>query len=263
MKKMMHLYGFLTHSPMNHSVGAWLHPDSQIAASFAQPEIWQDSARTLERGKFDAIFFADGFAAAGNYRNRMDEALTHAIQFPLHDPTLVIPMMAAATERIGFAVTLSATYYQPYMAVRKLSTLDHLTKGRIGWNIVTSCHIGEANNLGLDKMIPHDQRYERAEEYMEVCHKLWNSWEPDAVVASKETGVFVDPNKVHPINHKGNWFSCPGISAVEPSPQGHPVLFQAGQSGAGRDFCVKHAEAAFGIQLTTRALKAFTDDMRQ
>ena len=162
MKKMMHLYGFVTHSPMNHSVGAWLHPDSQIGAPFAQPEIWQETARTLERGKFDAIFFADGFAAFGNYRDRMDEALTHAIQFPLHDPTLLIPMMAAVTERIGFAVTLSATYYQPYMAVRKLSTLDHLTKGRIGWNIVTSCHIGEANNLGLDKMIPHDQRYERA-----------------------------------------------------------------------------------------------------
>jgi FMN-dependent oxidoreductase (nitrilotriacetate monooxygenase family) len=172
-------------------------------------------------------------------------------------------MMAAVTERIGFAVTLSATYYPPYMAVRKLGTLDHLTRGRIGWNIVTSFHIGEAKNMGLDEIIPPHLRYQRAEEYMEVCHKLWNSCESDAVVADKASGVFVDPSKVHPINHKGKWFSCPGISSVEPSPQGHPVLFQAGSSSAGRDFCAKHAEAAFGVQLTTRALKAYADDMRE
>ena len=143
MKKLMHLNGFVMFGPMNHSVGSWLHPDSQVAGSFAKPEIWQDLARTLERGKFDAIFFADTLAAFGNYRNRMDEALTHAIQFPMHDPTLIIPMLAAVTERLGYAVTLSLTYYQPYMAVRKLSTLDHLTKGRIGWNIVTSAHVAE------------------------------------------------------------------------------------------------------------------------
>ena len=259
---MMHLNAFVIHSPMNHTVGAWTHPDSRVAGSFAQPGLWQDMATTLERGKFDAIFFADQFAAYGNYRDRMDEALRHAIQFPIHDPTLLIPMLAAVTERIGFATTLSVTYYPPYMAVRKLSTLDHLTRGRIGWNIVTSFHAGESRNMGLREMIPHHLRYERAEEYMEVCHKLWNSWEPDAVVADKETGMFVDPAKVHPIEHDGQWFSCPGISAVEPSPQGHPVLFQAGASGAGRDFCAKHAEAAFGVQLTNRALKTFADDMR-
>jgi FMN-dependent oxidoreductase (nitrilotriacetate monooxygenase family) len=261
-KKIMHLNGFVIHSPMNHSVGSWRHPDSTVAESFAQPDIWQDMARTLERGKFDAIFFADQLATYGNYRGRIDEALTHAIQFPTHDPTLLIPMMAAVTEKLGFAVTLSVTYYPPYMAARKFSTLDHLTRGRIGWNIVTSFHIGEALNMGWDEKIPHDKRYERADEYMEVCHKLWDSWDPDAVVADKKSGVFVDPTKVHPINHKGKWFSCPGISAVEPSPQGSPVLFQAGASGQGRDFCAKHAEAAFGVQLTTRAMKDYADDMR-
>jgi FMN-dependent oxidoreductase (nitrilotriacetate monooxygenase family) len=261
MKKMMHLNGFVIFSPMNHSVGSWLHPDSQVAGKFAQPDLWQDIARTLERGKFDALFFADTLAAFGNYRNRMDEALAHAIQFPAHDPTLLIPMLAAVTERLGYAVTLSLTYNEPYRAVRMLSTLDHLTKGRIGWNIVTSAHVAEAVNLGYEKMVPHRERYQRADEYMQVCHKLWNSWEPDAVVANKQTGVFVDPTKIHPINHKGKWFSCPGISAVEPSPQGHPVLFQAGASPDGRDFCAKYAEAAFGVQLTTRALKSFADDM--
>ncbi len=263
MKKMMHLNGFVMFGPMNHSVGSWTHPDSNVAESFARPDIWQDVARTLERGKFDGLFFADTLAAFGNYRNRMDDALTHAIQFPMHDPMLVIPMLAAVTERLGFAATFSVTYHEPYMAVRKFGTLDHLTRGRIGWNIVTSAHVNEAVNLGHESMVPHGERYERADEYMEVCHKLWNSWEPDAVVADKTSGIFVDASKVHSINHRGKWFSCPGISAVEPSPQGHPVLFQAGASEAGRDFCAKHAEAAFGVQLTTRALKSFADDMRE
>ena len=262
MKRIMHLNAFLIHSPMNHTVGSWTHPASTVGSSFAQPELWQDIAKTLERGKFDAIFFADQLATYGNYRARTDEALIHAVQFPVHDPVLLVPMLAAVTEKLGFAVTLSATYYPPYMAVRKLSTLDHLTKGRIGWKIVTSVHVGEAHNMGLAGMIAHDRRYERADEYMEVCHKLWQSWEIHAVVVDKESGVFVDPGKVHPINHQGKWFSCPGISPVAPSPQGHPVLFQAGASGAGRDFCAKHAEAAFGVQLTTRAMKAYADDMR-
>jgi len=262
-KKMMHLNAFVIHSPMNHSVGSWTHQDSQVAENFAQPDIWQDMAKTVERGKFDAVFFADVLAAYGNYKNRLDESLTHGIQFPCHDPVLLVPMLAAVTKHIGFAVTMSTTYYAPYMAVRKLSTLDHLTRGRIGWNIVTSAHIGEARNMGFDEMIPHEERYERATEYMEVCHKLWNSWEPDSVMADKRTGVFADPNKVHPINHRGKWFSCPGISPVEPSPQGHPVFFQAGSSESGRDFCAQFAEAAFGVQLTTRALKLFADDMRE
>lgn len=262
-KKMMHLLGFMIHSPMNHTIGSWTHPRTNVGYHYAQPEVWQHMARTLERGKFDGIFFADQWAAFGNYRGRADEALRHAIQFPVHDPLLLIPMLAAVTEKLGFATTLSVTYYEPYMAVRKLSTLDHLTKGRIGWNIVTSVHIGEARNLGRKEMIPHNVRYERAEEYMEVCYKLWDSWEPDAVVMDREVGLFADPAKVHPINHAGKWFTCPGFSPVIPSPQGRPVLFQAGASGAGCDFCAKHAEAAFSIQLTPRAMRAYTADVRE
>lgn len=263
MKKMMHLMGFVIHSPMNHTIGSWAHPRNNVGYHYAQPEVWQQMAKTLERGKFDAIFFADQFAAYGNYKGRTDEAVQYAIQFPIHDPLLVIPMMAAVTEHLGFATTLSVTYYPPYMAVRKLSTLDHLTKGRIGWNIVTSLHTGEARNMGLKEMIPHNVRYERADEYMEVCYKLWNSWEPDAVVMDKERGIFADPTKVHPINHEGKWFTCPGFSCVIPSPQGRPVIIQAGASGAGRDFCAKHAEAAFLMQYTPRAMKEVTIDLRE
>ena len=262
--KQLHLFGFVIHSPMNHTVGSWRHPrNNSLGYNFAEPEMWQEVARTLERGKFDGIFFADQLAAYSTYRGSRDAALRHAVQFPIHDPLLLIPMMAASTRHIGLLSTLSVSYYAPYMAVRKLSTLDHLTKGRIGWNIVTSFHQGEALNMGLDKMTPHDERYARADEFLEVCHKLWNSWEKDAVVMDRAGDVFVDPKKVHEIEHRGKYFSCPGFSPVTPSPQGHPVLIQAGASGPGRDFCAKWAEGAFTIQLTGRALASYAEDIRE
>ena len=264
MKKMMHLNGFMIFSPMNHSVGSWLHPDSQVAGSFAKPALWQDLARTLERGKFDAIFFADTLAAFGNYRNRMDEALTHAIQFPVHDPTLVIPMLAAVTERLGFAATLSVTYYEPYMAVRKFGTLDHLTNGRIGWNIVTSAHVAEAVNLGHEKMVPHQRALPSAQTNTWTSAtncgtagsltRLWQTNRPACLsIPAKSTRLITKANGsrvpvFRPSNHRHRAIRC---------------LFQAGASEAGRDFCAKHAEAAFGVQLTTRALKAYADDMQQ
>ena len=260
---MMHLMGFTLNSAMNHTIASWSHPRNNIGYDFARPEVWQQMSRTLERGCFDGFFFADVWAAPDNYKSRRDEALRHAIQFPVHDPLLLIPMLATVTSNLGFAATLSVTYYQPYMTARKLSTLDHLTGGRIGWNIVTSLNKAEAQNLGLDDMIPHDQRYERAEEYMDVCYKLWSSWEPDAVVMDRVTGTFTDPAKVHPINHKGKWFSCPGFSPVTPSPQQKPVLFQAGASGAGRDFCAKHAEAALIIQNSPEAIERVAGDLKQ
>lgn len=263
-KRQLHLFGFVIHSPMNHTVGSWRHPRNNAQGySFAEPDMWQEVARTLERGKFDGIFFADQLAAYSTYRGSRDDTLRHAVQFPIHDPLLVIPMMAASTRHIGLLSTLSVSYYAPYMAVRKLSTLDHLTKGRIGWNIVTSFHEGEALNMGLDEMTPHDERYARADEFLEVCFKLWNSWETDAVVMDRAGDVFVDPSKVHDIHHRGKYFSCPGFSPVIPSPQGHPVLIQAGASGPGRDFCAKWAEGAFTIQLSGRALASYAQDIRE
>lgn len=262
--KQLHLFGFVIHSPMNHTVGSWRHPrNNSLGYSFAEPEMWQEIARTLERGKFDGIFFADQLAAYGTYRGSRDATVRHAVQFPIHDPLLLIPMMAAVTKHIGLLSTLSVSYYAPYMAVRKLSTLDHLTKGRVGWNIVTSFHPGEALNMGLEKMTPHDERYARADEFLEVCFKLWNSWESGAVVMDRAGDVFIDPAKIHEIEHRGKYFSCPGFSPVAPSPQGHPVLIQAGASGPGRDFCAKWAEGAFTIQLTGRALGAYAADVRE
>ena len=263
MSKMMHLQGFMLDCPTHHTVNAWAHPRAFAGGyQWTQPEVWQHCARTLERGKFDGIFFADQWAPYGTYRGRIDETIKYGIQFPVLEPLLLLATMSTVTERIGLASTMSTTYYPPYMMVRKLSTMDHLTKGRVGWNIVTSFHKGEAAAMGVDQ-IPHDQRYTRCEEYMEVCYKLWDSWETDAVVMDRETGVFADPQKVHSISHDGRWFKCEGISPVQPSPQGRPVLFQAGSSDQGRDFCAKHADAAFGIQLTARAMKAYRDDIEQ
>ncbi|MGE0683049.1 MAG: LLM class flavin-dependent oxidoreductase [Candidatus Binatia bacterium] len=259
----MHLVGFMLHCPMNHTILSWTHPLDKVGYSWTEPEFWQEIARTLERGRFDCLFLADQLAAFDVYRGSMDATLRYATQFPIHDALLVVPAMSVVTERLGFAVTATTTYDAPYLLARKLSTLDHLTKGRIGWNVVTSVHNNEARNCGLPAMLPHQERYDRAQEFMEVCYKLWNSWEPGAVVMDKERGIFADPAKVHRINHTGKYFDVPGPHCCAPSPQGRPVIIQAGASEQGRDFAAQHAEYVFGIQLRPDAMRAFSEDVRQ
>jgi long-chain alkane monooxygenase len=227
------------------SAGLWRHPDDQ-GYRYRELGYWTELARILEAGGFDALFLADVLGVYDVYGASRDAAVLDAAQFPVNDPTVAISAMAAVTETLGFGVTLSLTYEQPYALARRLSTLDHLTDGRVAWNIVTSYLDSAARNLGLDAQIPHDQRYEIADEYLEVCYKLWEaSWEPDAVVRDRERGVFTDPAKVHDIEHKGRYFSVPGPFLCEPSPQRTPVLFQAGASPRGVRFAAGHAEAVF------------------
>jgi FMN-dependent oxidoreductase (nitrilotriacetate monooxygenase family) len=259
--RLMHLFGFNLFCPAQHSNTAWRYPlNTPPGQEWNQPEVWQRMAQDLERGKFDGIFFADHLAAQATYNGSSDATLENGMMFPVQDPLLLTPMLAAVTDRLGIATTLSTTYYHPYMAVRKLSTLDHLTRGRAGWNIVTSFHEGESRNFGMEP-IPHDQRYERANEYMEVCHKLWNSWEPGAVVRDVEKPMLIDPSKVTPIEHDGEYYKCSGFAVTEPSPQKHPVLFQAGSSPAGRDFCAQWAEASFAVMVDAQQMKEFVADM--
>ncbi len=208
------------------------------------------------------FFFADQFAAYEAFEGSMERTIRYATQFPVHDPVVLIPSLAAVTEKLGFAVTMSVTYYPPFLLARKLSTLDHLTKGRIGWNIVTSYHANEAKNFGMEMMLSHEERYQRAAEYMELCYALWGSWDDDAVVMDMENGIFADPAKVRTIDFQGKWFQCRGPASVIPSPQGRPFLIQAGASGAGRDFAAKHAECIFGVQLTVENMRVFSDDVR-
>lgn len=259
--KLMHLMGFNIYCPSQHSYTAWRDSrNTPPGFEWNRARVWQHMARELERGRFDAIFLADQLAAFKTHRGNSDSALESGVMFPVHDPMVLMPMLAAVTDRVGLAVTLSTTYNPPYLSVRKMGTLDHLSEGRAGWNIVTSFHTGEADNIGVE-LVSHDQRYVQANEFMEVCFKLWNSWEPGAIVRDVDKPMLVDPKKVHAINHVGKFYKSLGFACHEPSPQHHPVLFQAGSSGPGRDFCARWAEAAFAIMLDGAQMRAFVDDM--
>ena len=186
------------------------------------------------------------------------------MQIPVHDPVIPVSAMAAVTEKLGFGITVSATYEQPNALARRFGTLDHLTGGRIGWNIVTSYLDGAARNLGMDRQMSHDQRYELADEVVNVCYKLWEgSWEEDAVLEDREAQIYADPAKVHDIGHRGKYFSVPGVSLVEPSPQRTPVIWQAGTSSTGRAFAARNAEAVFTVAPAPQTLRPFVDDIRR
>ena len=253
----------LRQSTVGHTAaGLWRHPDSQ-AHRYRELSYWIETARLLERGRFDALFVADALGPLDTWQGSVDAALRDGVQTPTDDPLLTISAMAAATERLGFAVTVSSTYERPYQFARKLTTLDHLTDGRIGWNIVTSALDSAARNLGLDRQIPHDERYVIAEEFMEVVYRLWEgSWEDDAVVRDADAGVFADPAKVHPIAHAGERFRVPGIALSEPSRQRTPTLYQAGTSRAGQAFAGKHAEGVFLSTYEPAGARALADGVR-
>jgi FMN-dependent oxidoreductase (nitrilotriacetate monooxygenase family) len=248
----MHLTCFMIYCPAPHTMMSWIYPRSKIRHYWHENGYWLEIAKTVERGKFDMMFFADGWGGGNEATTRW------AIQYPNHDPLLLTAYLAGFTTRLGLAVTMSTTFYPPFVLARKLSTLDHITQGRIGWNIVTSFGDSEAKNFGLDAMIPHDERYDRADEYIELCCRLWDSWEPDAVLMDMERGIFADPSKVHRIDFKGRWFKCQGPLDVIPSPQRRPFLIQAGASARGREFAARHAECIFGA-----GGRWFCDDIAQ
>ncbi|MGW0037083.1 LLM class flavin-dependent oxidoreductase [Gordonia sp. NPDC003376] len=233
-------------STANHiAFGLWRLADPD-KPDYTTLRFWTDLATELEQAGFDALFLADALGQLDTYSASADPALRTATQTPLDDPLLAVSAMAAATEHLGFAVTVSATYEHPYLLARKFTTLDHLTGGRIGWNIVTSQLESAARNLGLDRQIPHDERYERAEEFLSVVYKLWEgSWDDGAVLRNRETGVYADPSRVHAIGHHGRHFSVPGAALSEPSRQRTPVLYQAGTSPRGSLFAARHAEVVF------------------
>jgi FMN-dependent oxidoreductase (nitrilotriacetate monooxygenase family) len=233
------------------SQGLWRHPGN-AREKYTDLEFWQAQARLLEEGLFDTVFLADVVGAYDGYRDSAETAIREAVQIPNNDPLLVIPAMAAVTDHLGFVATFSTTYEPPFTFARRASTLDHLTKGRFGWNVVTSYLPNAARNFGLDDELSHEQRYDRAHEYMDVVYKLWEgSWEDGAVVRDRERGVYTDPARVHAIDHVGEYFRVAGPHLSEPSPQRTPVLFQAGSSPTGRAFAARHAEVVFVGGATT------------
>lgn len=244
--------------------GMWRHPDDRTC-EYTELRYWTELARLLDDGGFDLLFIADAVGQLDVFGGDASEALVRGVQTPVTDPLLAVSAMAAVTERLGFGITVSTTYESPYLLARKFSTLDHLTGGRIGWNIVTSLLDSAARNIiGRDRQVPHDERYAMAEEFVDVAYKLWEgSWEEDAVVRDRRLGVYTDPTKVHPIAHVGRYFSVPGAHLVEPSPQRTPVLFQAGTSTAGREFAARNAELVFASDPRPDVLRANIDDIRR
>ena len=192
-------------APAPHMPLSWIYPREKITYQWYETEYWESIARTLERGKFDMLFLADGFAGGIN-----PDQVRYAIQFPSHDPVSLVSYLSAIAKKLGFAVTMSTTFYPPFLLARMLATLDHLTKGRMGWNIVSSISTIEARNFGMDDLPPHDERYDRADEYMEACYALWNSWEDDALVMDMDQQIFADPAKVHRVDFNGQWYKHRG-----------------------------------------------------
>lgn len=236
------------------SSGLWRHPDDQ-AHRYTDISYWTELAKLLEQGRFDGIFIADVLGTYDVYGGTADAAIKHGSQVPVTDPMLVVSAMAAVTEHLGFGVTAGTAYEHPYPFARRMSTLDHLTKGRVGWNVVTGYLPSAARNMGHEDQVEHDARYDIADEYLEVLYKLWEgSWADDAVVRDRESGVFTDPEKVRGIEHAGTHFTVPGIHLVEPSPQRTPVIYQAGASSRGIAFAAGNAEAIFVASPSKRAL---------
>ncbi|MBO0660968.1 LLM class flavin-dependent oxidoreductase [Jiella sp. MQZ9-1] len=245
------------------AAGTWRHPASQ-ASRYNDLDYWTNLAIELERGCFDALFIADVVGVYDVYRGSAEAALHDAAQVPVNDPFAAISAMAAVTQNVGFGITAAVTFEHPYLLARRLSTLDHLTKGRIAWNVVSSYLDSAARNIGMDRQIAHDARYDLAEEYMEVVYKLWEgSWEDGAVRRDRASGVFTDASKVHPIRHAGEYFKVPGFHLCEPSPQRSPVIFQAGASARGRRFAAKHSEAMFVLATNPQTARTLTDAIRQ
>ncbi|WP_161994993.1 NtaA/DmoA family FMN-dependent monooxygenase, partial [Rhodococcus sp. YH1] len=213
--------------------------------------------------KFDFLFFADLLATPVRYSNDIRVPLSHGTQASATiDPTLVASSLVNVTEKLGLAITKSTTYFHPYEVARIFGTLDHLSRGRVGWNVVTSLNQAEARNFGIEDHLGHDERYERAHEFLEVAFKLWGSWDRDALVQDKATGVFADPDKVRTVDHAGEWFTTRGPLTVPHSPQSRPVIIQAGSSSVGKDFAARWAEAIFEIDPTREGRKAYYDDVK-
>ena len=252
-KLILNLFEMACISHISH--GLWPLPGNN-RHRFAELEYWTELAEILEHGGFDAVFLADVIGAYDVFRDGPETALREGLQSPNLDPLLVVPAMAAVTKRLGFGVTFSTTYEPPFAFARRASTLDHLTKGRFGWNIVTSYLPNAARNFGLDGEIPHDRRYELADEYLDVLYKLWEgSWDDDAVVFDRERRIATDPAKVRYIDHVGETHRVAGPHLVHPSPQRTPVLFQATGSPAGTEFAGRHAELVFTGGRTTQEFR--------
>jgi FMN-dependent oxidoreductase (nitrilotriacetate monooxygenase family) len=242
--------------------GLWTHPRDQ-SSRYADIRYWTECARKLEAGLFDGIFLADVVGVYDVLGGSPDAAVKHAVQVPVNDPLLLVPAMAAVTEHLGFGVTVNLTYEQPFLFARRMSTLDHLTGGRMGWNVVTGYLDSAARAAGFSQQMAHDDRYDLADEFMQLVYRLWEgSWSDDAVRRDRASGVYADPARVRVVHHHGKQYDVDAMHLSEPSPQRTPVLYQAGASARGSRFAATHAECVFLNGQKQEAVKKIVDGLR-
>lgn len=255
MSSQIHLFQMLLHTGITHTLMSWADPADRQLDGLEDYAYWQDMARTLERGCFDGVFFADSPATHGVYMNSVKPSVQWGVIWPNHDPMPLVAVMSAATRHLGLCVTLSTNGTSPYLASRRISTLNYLSKGRVGWNIVSGFSRAEHLACGLGRQIEHDERYDMADEFMEICYQLWDGVPADAVLRDRQAGRFADPERIKLVDFEGKYFRCKGVGPTLSSPHGRPVLFQAGSSGRGIQFAMKHAEVIFSIQNHVAGMK--------
>lgn len=243
--------------------GVWTHPADR-STELNTLDYWIEYASLLERGLFDMLFIADNIGVYDVYGGSAAASVKGGVQIPMNDPSVVIGAMAAATKHLGFGITGNLVYEPPYLFARRMSTLDHMTGGRIGWNIVTGILQSGARAMGRQALVPHDERYDIADEFMELMYKLWEtSWEEGAVLVDREHGRYADPDKVHVIRHEGKYYRLEALHPCIPSPQRTPFLLQAGSSGRGREFAAANAECVFVNGVSKSVVAGNVADLRR
>jgi len=261
MTRQMKLIGFLQAQNCSNYPASWRHPSAK--PNWFSREYYEDIGRTLERGRFHLAFFDDRLAIPDRFGDDFTETVRHGVRAAKLDPIVVAMSIGLATKHLGIGVTYSTTYYEPFHVARVFATIDLLLNGRAAWNVVTSLNDSEAANFGASEHLPHDLRYDRADEFMEVVLGHWDTWEDDAIVMDRATGLFADPAKVHRLDHQGKFFKSRGPFTVPRSPQGHPVIIQAGQSGRGKAFASHWGELIFVIYPNLQVAKKNYADLKQ
>ncbi len=239
-----------------HTDYLWRMPGSWIGYPYyGTSEFYEDIARIADRGVMDMLFFGDTGGTPEDFGGSHEAVVRYGAKWPRHDMTPMIPIMSKAAPGVGFALTMSTTYQHPFHCARVFNGLDHVTRGRIAWNAVTSAYKNEAANYGFDVMMDHDERYLRAQEFLKVACALWDSVEPDVLILDRENGIYADPGKVHRIDFRGKYFNVRGPLPALPSPQHRPVIIQAGLSGPGLSLAASYAELQFSTRRTPATMK--------
>jgi FMN-dependent oxidoreductase (nitrilotriacetate monooxygenase family) len=260
-KRQIHLVGHVCTGPTNHHNGSWRHPESDADKVFDATR-YQNLAMLYEKGLFDGLFIVDTQAISDLKENSRSLAIERGGALYMLDPMQILAIMAVATRHLGLAATMSTSFNHPYRIARTFGTLDHISKGRAGWNIVTSSMDQEARNYGMDQLLDKNLRYDQADQTVEACLQLWRSWDADALKIDRQSGIFADSTKVHYAKYAGSMVKTEGALTMPQSLQGHPVFMQAGASARGLEFASRWAELIFTHQQEKSPMQAFYADVK-